>query len=144
MPPALGNPQGLWLLGLLGPLLLLYILRVRRERVRVASTWLWQAAARDMLARSPWQRLRRRLLLLLEILALLALGVALARPALSGARIDSEHVTQTARQLQQRIEERFPNSGLARVALTLEGVTREASTLAAAIEHTPAALRWGM
>jgi hypothetical protein len=59
-------------------------------------------------------------------------------------RIDSEHVTQTARQLQQRIEERFPNSGLARVALTLEGVTREASTLAAAIEHTPAALRWGI
>jgi hypothetical protein len=92
VPPALGNPQGLWLLGLLGPLLLLYVLKIRRQRVRVSSTWLWQAAARDMLARSPWQRLRGRLLLLLEILALVALGLALARPALSGARIDSEHV----------------------------------------------------
>ncbi len=92
MPPALGNPQGLWLLGLLGPLLLLYVLKVRRQRVRVSSTWLWQAAARDMLARSPWQRLRRRLLLLLEILALVAMGLALARPALSGSRIDSEHI----------------------------------------------------
>jgi hypothetical protein len=45
-----------------------------------------------MLARSPWQRLRGRLLLLLEILALVALGLSLARPALSSAGIDSEHV----------------------------------------------------
>ncbi len=90
--PALGNPQGLWLLGLLAPLVVLYILKIRRQRVTVASTWLWQAAARDMLARSPWQRLRGRLLLLVEALALAALALALARPALSGARIDSEHV----------------------------------------------------
>jgi hypothetical protein len=90
--PALGNPQGLWLLGLLAPLVVLYVLKVRRQRVTVASTWLWQAAARDMLARSPWQRLRGRLLLFVEGLALLALGLALARPALSGGRIDSEHL----------------------------------------------------
>jgi hypothetical protein len=90
--PAFGNLQGLWLLGLLAPLVALYILKVRRQRVTVASTWLWQAAARDMLARSPWQRLRGRLLLFVEALALLALGLALARPALSGARIDSEHL----------------------------------------------------
>lgn len=92
MPPALGNPQGLWLLGLLAPLVVLYILKVRRQKVTVASTWLWQAAARDLLAKSPWQRLRARLLLLLEALALLALGLALARPALSGGRVDAEHV----------------------------------------------------
>ncbi|HEY6080844.1 MAG TPA: VWA domain-containing protein [Polyangiaceae bacterium] len=90
--PAFGNPQGLWLLGLLVPLLLLYVLKVRRQRVNVASTWLWQAAARDMLARSPWQRLRGRFLLLLEILAMLALGLALARPALPGGHVDSEHL----------------------------------------------------
>ncbi|RYZ05316.1 MAG: VWA domain-containing protein [Myxococcales bacterium] len=92
MPPALGNPQGLWLLGLLAPLVVLYILKVRRQKVTVASTWLWQAAARDLLAKSPWQRLRARLLLLIEALALLALGLALARPALSGGRVDAEHV----------------------------------------------------
>lgn len=92
MPPALGNPQGLWLLGLLAPLVVLYVLKVRRQKVTVASTWLWQAAARDLLAKSPWQRLRARLLLLIEALALLALGLALARPALSGGRIDAEHV----------------------------------------------------
>ena len=90
--PAFGNLQGLWLLSLLPPLIALYVLKVRRQRVTVASTWLWQAAARDMLARSPWQRLRGRVLLVVEALALLALGLALARPALSGARIDSEHL----------------------------------------------------
>jgi hypothetical protein len=90
--PALGNPQGLWLLGLLLPLVVLYILKVRRQRVTVASTWLWQAAARDMLARSPWQRLRGRLLLLVEALALAALALALARPASSGGNIDSQHI----------------------------------------------------
>jgi hypothetical protein len=92
VPPALGNPSGLWLLGLLGPLLLLYVLKVRRQRVRVSSTWLWQAAARDMLAKSPWQRLRGRFLLFVEALALLALGLAFARPALRGGGLDSEHV----------------------------------------------------
>lgn len=92
MPPALGNPQGLWLLGLLAPLVVLYVLKVRRQKVTVGSTWLWQAATRDILARSPWQRLRGRLLLLLEALALVALGLGLARPALSGGRIEAEHV----------------------------------------------------
>ncbi len=92
MPPVLGNPSGLWLLGLLGPLLLLYVLKVRRQRVRVSSTWLWQAAARDMLAKSPWQRLRGRFLLLVEALSLLALGLAFARPALRGGQLDSEHL----------------------------------------------------
>jgi hypothetical protein len=92
VPPVLGNPSGLWLLGLLGPLLLLYVLKVRRQRVRVSSTWLWQAAARDMLAKSPWQRLRGRFLLFVEALALLALGLAFARPALRAGGIDSEHV----------------------------------------------------
>jgi hypothetical protein len=92
VPPALGNPQGLWLLGLLAPLLVLYVLKVRRQRVTVASTWLWQAAARDMLAKSPWQRLRGRFLLLVEAIALSALALALARPALTGGQLDSEHL----------------------------------------------------
>lgn len=90
--PSLGNPQGLWLLGFLAPLLVLYVLKVRRTRVTVASTWLWQAAARDMLARSPWQRLRGRVLLLLEAVALALIALALARPALSGGQLSSEHL----------------------------------------------------
>jgi len=90
--PSLGNPSGLWLLGLLAPLLVLYVLKVRRQRVTVASTWLWQAAARDLRASSPWQRLRGRWLLLLEALAIAALALALARPTHHGGQLSTEHV----------------------------------------------------
>ena len=33
-------PKALWLLALVAPLLVLYILKVKRKRLRVASTWL--------------------------------------------------------------------------------------------------------
>jgi len=57
MPFELRNASGLWLLGLLVPLIVLYILKIRRQRLTVASTWLWQQAARDLLAKSPFRRL---------------------------------------------------------------------------------------
>ncbi len=71
------------LLGLLaGPIILLYMLRLRRREVLVSSTMLWQKLMRDREANAPWQRLRRNLLLLLQLLILAALVFALARPFL--------------------------------------------------------------
>ncbi|MGH2536570.1 MAG: vWA domain-containing protein, partial [Candidatus Promineifilaceae bacterium] len=73
----------LLLLGLLAvPILLLYMLRLRRREVRVSSTLLWQRLVRDRQANAPWQRLRRSLLLFLQLAILAALVVALARPFL--------------------------------------------------------------
>lgn len=43
--------------------------------------------------------------------------------------LDPAHVIDTAAKLRRRVEERFPNSGLGRVAAELEGVTREAAAL---------------
>lgn len=69
------------LLGLLaGPIILLYMLRLRRREVMVSSTLLWQKLLRDREANAPWQRLRRNLLLLLQLLILAMLVLALARP----------------------------------------------------------------
>jgi len=69
------------LLGLLAlPIILLYMLRLRRREVIVSSTMLWQKLLRDREANAPWQRLRRNLLLLLQLLILAALVLALARP----------------------------------------------------------------
>ena len=71
------------LLGLLaGPIILLYMLRLRRREMLVSSTMLWQKLLRDREANAPWQKLRRNLLLILQLLILAALVLALARPFL--------------------------------------------------------------
>src|SRR6266852_9592058 len=74
------SPFALLLGTLTVPLLLLYFLKVRRRQLPVSSLLLWQAALRDREASTFFQRLQRDPLLLLQILALLALTVALARP----------------------------------------------------------------
>ena len=77
-----GADIGLFLLlGLLaGPIILLYMLRLRRREMMVSSTMLWQKLLRDREANAPWQRLRRNLLLFLQLLILACLVFALARP----------------------------------------------------------------
>jgi hypothetical protein len=71
------------LLGLLAvPIILLYMLRLRRREMMVSSTLLWQKLLRDREANAPWQKLRRNLLLLLQLLILALLALALARPFL--------------------------------------------------------------
>ena len=62
------------------PIILLYMLRLRRREVTVSSTFLWQQLLQDKEANTPWQRLRRNLLLLLQLIILALLVFALARP----------------------------------------------------------------
>lgn len=65
---------------LLPVIVALYLLKLRREEQRVSSTYLWRTLVRDMAANAPWQRLKPNLLLLLQLLFLIALILALARP----------------------------------------------------------------
>ncbi len=62
------------------PILLLYMLRLRRREVPISSTFLWQQILQDREANTPWQRLRRNLLLILQLIILALLVLALARP----------------------------------------------------------------
>lgn len=74
-------PGFLWL-GLLAiPIIVLYMLRLRRREVPVSSILLWRLLMRDQQANAPWQKLERNLLLFLQLLALAGLVLALARPA---------------------------------------------------------------
>ncbi|NUP07228.1 MAG: VWA domain-containing protein [Polyangiaceae bacterium] len=82
--PALLEPKGLLLLLLLGPLIALYILKVRRKKVVVSSSWLWASHAKDLVARSPFRKLIAQTSLLLQLLALVLLALAFARPASLG------------------------------------------------------------
>ena len=74
-------------LALLGLLFLpvvvaMYLLRLRRDEQIVPSTLLWQRLMADIEANAPWQRLRRSLLLLLQLLLVALLAILAARPFL--------------------------------------------------------------
>ncbi|MFL5681236.1 MAG: vWA domain-containing protein, partial [Chloroflexota bacterium] len=74
-------------LALLGLLFLpvvvaMYLLKLRRDEAIVPSTLLWSRLLGDVEANAPWQRLRRSLLLLLQLLLVIALALLAARPFL--------------------------------------------------------------
>ena len=77
------SPLAFAILGVAAPLVLLYFLKVRRRERRVASLMLWGAELRDREASTFFQRLQRDPLLLLQLLALIALALALARPVVT-------------------------------------------------------------
>ena len=82
------------LIGLLAvPLIIaFYMLRLRRPVRSVSSTYLWQQLVRDVEANAPWQKLKRSLLLLLQLLLAVLLAFVVARPF-------SEHTAGLARDL---------------------------------------------
>jgi hypothetical protein len=58
----------------------MYLLKLRRDEAVVPSTLLWQKLVADVEANAPWQKLRRSLLLLLQLLLVLVLAFLAARP----------------------------------------------------------------
>ena len=83
------------------PVLLLYMLRLRRREVLISSTFLWRQVVQDTEANTPWQRLRRNLLLFLQLLILLLLVLALARPFMAVPTISAGKVAPARRRVRQ-------------------------------------------
>lgn len=73
-------PTAFFLSLLLPVIIAMYLLKLRRTEQVVPSVYLWRRMVRDVEANAPWQRLRRNLLLLIQLLFLAALIFALARP----------------------------------------------------------------
>ncbi|WP_047152466.1 vWA domain-containing protein [Aneurinibacillus tyrosinisolvens] len=62
-------------------ILALYLLKRKYEEQEISSTFLWQRLLRDREANRPWQKLKRNLLLLLQLAAAALLILALLKPA---------------------------------------------------------------
>ena len=75
----------LYLLFLIPLLLFLYILRLRRKVQIVSSNILWDQSIEDIKANTLFQKLRRNLLLPLQVLILTLIILALARPFIIGS-----------------------------------------------------------
>ncbi|HET7030903.1 MAG TPA: BatA and WFA domain-containing protein [Candidatus Limnocylindrales bacterium] len=60
----------------------MYLLKLRRTETIIPSTLLWQRLAADTEANAPWQKLRRSLLFLVQLLLVAALALLAARPFL--------------------------------------------------------------
>lgn len=61
-------------------LISLYFLKLKRKRMVIPSTLLWQRAVQDMQVNAPFQRIKNNLLLWIQLLLLLLLLIAMARP----------------------------------------------------------------
>jgi len=86
----LGTPSWL-LLGLIPPAIFaLYFLKLKRQPLEVPSTYLWHRVIEDLHVNSLWQRLRKSLLLLLQLLMVGLAMLALLRPGWQGQALDGQ------------------------------------------------------
>jgi len=84
--PGFAALSSAWLFLLLVPLIIFYFLKLKRPRLEVPSLALWRQVLNDQRVNSPFQRFKRNLLLLLQVLLLLFLALAAMQPFLpSGA-----------------------------------------------------------
>ena len=84
------NPWGLLSLLAVPALIALYILRQKHKEVKIPSLLLWKKTQTMMEASTPWQKLKKNLLFILQLLAVILVALAISRPALKSSRFADE------------------------------------------------------
>ena len=78
--PGFYSLAGAWLFLLIIPLVVFYFLKLKRPRMEIPSLALWRQVINDRRVNSPFQKFKRNLLLLLQLLVLLFLILAAMQP----------------------------------------------------------------
>ena len=77
------SPWALWFLSFMPLVVLMYILKQKFEERQIGSIYLWQQVLKDIEVNTPWQKLKKNLLLFLQLLSILFLVFALSDPYLN-------------------------------------------------------------
>jgi hypothetical protein len=86
------NPTAFAGLAFIPVIILLHSLRYRRRDVRVSTLFLWESVAREMQGTLGWRRVVQNLPLLLQLLLVLLLTAALAKPVRTTAVAQSKDI----------------------------------------------------
>ncbi len=81
------SPMMAWFALLIPAVVILWFLKLKRQNVEISSTLLWLRVLADKRVNSPFQRLRRSLLLLFQLLVILLLTAALTQPVKRGEQL---------------------------------------------------------
>ncbi len=81
-----------WWFLLLVPLIIFYFLKLRRPRFDIPSLALWRQVVSDQRVNSPFQKFKRNLLLLLQILLLCSLIIGAMQPYLSSGAEQAQYL----------------------------------------------------
>lgn len=82
----------IWFVPLAAAIVILYLLKLKRKEQVVSSVMLWQDAVADLQANAPFQKLKKNLLLLLQLIALLLLVLAIAGPYIRAKGIGKNRI----------------------------------------------------
>lgn len=85
-------PFGGWFFLSLIPLVVLYFLKLKRPRLEIPSLALWQSVVNDQRVNSPFQKFRRNLLLLLQLILLCLVILSLMQPFISAGPATDEYI----------------------------------------------------
>lgn len=84
--------SGLWFAFAIPFIILLYMLKRQYIDTDISSHMLWRRVLREQEANRPWQRLRRQLLLLLQLLAAALFVIAIMQPFIRGQQTAKAHI----------------------------------------------------
>lgn len=111
-------------------LVILYFLKLRRRSVEISTTLLWRKAIQDLQANAPFQKLRRNILLLLQLLALAAALFAIAQPERTIEQTSSSrHVIMIDRSASMAAADGSDNGMLTRLQAAKQAATDQIEAL---------------